>query len=151
LLDIKRYSRCFYADRMSIIFNELGLQQQSVRAHLVTLTGANHDITQEYCSALPVSYSNHGAAHWDALGRLVLEASNEATLCLATLKALETKDKQVFLTMLGGGAFGNRREWIVDAILRSLRSFRDFDLNLGIVSYGWSSEVVGNCIDRSKG
>ena len=34
LLDIKLYSRCFYADRMSIIFNELGLQQQSVRAHL---------------------------------------------------------------------------------------------------------------------
>lgn len=36
LLDIKLYSRSFYADRMSIIFNELGLQQQSVRAHLAT-------------------------------------------------------------------------------------------------------------------
>lgn len=34
LLDIKLYSRCFYADRISIIFNDLGLQQQSVRAHL---------------------------------------------------------------------------------------------------------------------
>ena len=27
LLDIKLYSRCFYADRISIIFNDLGLQQ----------------------------------------------------------------------------------------------------------------------------
>lgn len=31
LLDIKLYSRCFYADRFSIIFNELGLHQQSLR------------------------------------------------------------------------------------------------------------------------
>ncbi|MFT7292880.1 MAG: hypothetical protein ACI87Q_000726 [Pseudohongiellaceae bacterium] len=34
LLDIKLYSRCFYADRFSIIFNELGLHQQSLRGHL---------------------------------------------------------------------------------------------------------------------
>jgi uncharacterized protein (TIGR02687 family) len=34
LLDMKLYSRTFYADRISIIFNELGLQQQSLRAHL---------------------------------------------------------------------------------------------------------------------
>ncbi len=34
LLDIKLYSRSFYADRISIIFNELGLQQQSLRDHL---------------------------------------------------------------------------------------------------------------------
>ncbi|WP_417547016.1 BREX-1 system phosphatase PglZ type A [Marinobacter segnicrescens] len=34
LLDMKLYSRTFFADRISIIFNELGLQQQSLRAHL---------------------------------------------------------------------------------------------------------------------
>lgn len=34
LLDMKLYSRTFHADRISIIFNELGLQQQSLRAHL---------------------------------------------------------------------------------------------------------------------
>ncbi len=34
LLDIKLYSRCFYADRFSIIFNELGLHRQSLREHL---------------------------------------------------------------------------------------------------------------------
>jgi len=34
LLDIKLYSRSFYADRFSIIFNELGLNQQSLREHL---------------------------------------------------------------------------------------------------------------------
>lgn len=35
LLDMKLYSRTFHADRISIIFNDLGLQQQSLRAHLV--------------------------------------------------------------------------------------------------------------------
>lgn len=34
LLDVKLYSRSFYADRISIIFNELGLYQQSMREHL---------------------------------------------------------------------------------------------------------------------
>lgn len=34
LLDIKLYSRCFYADKVSLIFNELGLKQQSLREHL---------------------------------------------------------------------------------------------------------------------
>jgi uncharacterized protein (TIGR02687 family) len=34
LLDIKLYSRCFYADKVSLIFNDIGLQQQSLREHL---------------------------------------------------------------------------------------------------------------------
>lgn len=34
LLDIKLYSRSFYADKVSLIFNDLGLQQQSLREHL---------------------------------------------------------------------------------------------------------------------
>ncbi|MBN3791438.1 BREX-1 system phosphatase PglZ type A [Burkholderia sp. Ac-20353] len=34
LLDIKLYSRSFYADKVSLIFNDLNLQQQSLRQHL---------------------------------------------------------------------------------------------------------------------
>lgn len=34
LLDIKLYSRQYYADRISMIFNELGLQSMSLREHL---------------------------------------------------------------------------------------------------------------------
>jgi uncharacterized protein (TIGR02687 family) len=34
LLDIKLYSRSFYADKVSLIFNDLGLQQLSLREHL---------------------------------------------------------------------------------------------------------------------
>lgn len=35
LLDIKFYSRMFYADRFSIIFNDLGLKQLSLKDHLI--------------------------------------------------------------------------------------------------------------------
>lgn len=34
LLDMKLYSRVFHADRISMIFNDLGLQQHSLRQHL---------------------------------------------------------------------------------------------------------------------
>lgn len=34
LLDIKLYSRSFYADKVSLIFNDLGLHQQVLREHL---------------------------------------------------------------------------------------------------------------------
>lgn len=34
LLDMRLYSRSFHADRISMIFNELGLQRQSLREHL---------------------------------------------------------------------------------------------------------------------
>lgn len=39
LLDIKLYSRVFYADRISLIFNDLNLQKHSLRAHLAQHQG----------------------------------------------------------------------------------------------------------------
>ena len=36
LLDIKLYSRSFYADKVSLIFNDLGLHQQVLREHLAS-------------------------------------------------------------------------------------------------------------------
>lgn len=34
LLDIKLYSHVFYADRASVVLNELGLKQVSLRSHI---------------------------------------------------------------------------------------------------------------------
>jgi hypothetical protein len=113
----------------------------------VTRPGADHDVTQVYCSALPVAYSNHGAAHWATFAKFVLDASYEATFCLAVLNAMKTQNNTVFVTMLGGGAFGNRNEWIVEAIARSIGLFKNFDLNVRIVSYGRPSDEVQKLID----
>jgi len=38
LLDIKLYSRCFYADRISLLFNDLALVNHAVREHLALRT-----------------------------------------------------------------------------------------------------------------
>ncbi|MFZ1463734.1 MAG: hypothetical protein WAV60_06755, partial [Anaerolineae bacterium] len=86
----------------------------------VTLDKAKHTVSQAYCSALPVTYSTHPAPLWAAFARLILEAAYEATICAGILNALSSGNKSVFLTLLGGGAFGNTTEWIMSAIQRAL-------------------------------
>ena len=102
----------------------------------VTLSGAGHLVTQAYCSALPVAYSDHGSYAWEPFARLVLDASYEATMRAAWQNAERTGNRSVFLTMLGGGAFGNDTQWILDAMSRALDIFAHADLDVQIVSYG---------------
>lgn len=73
----------------------------------VTLNDCEHSVSQAYCSALPVGYSHHSPTLWEAFARLVLEAAYEATLCTAILNWHINRHNRVFLTLLGGGAFGN--------------------------------------------
>jgi hypothetical protein len=108
----------------------------------VTLPDCNHLVSQTYCSALPIAYSQHPAHLWESFARLVLEACYEATLCAAILNSRTTANKRVFLTLVGGGAFGNPEEWIVAAIQRALDLYRSFSLEVAIVSYGHSNAAV---------
>jgi hypothetical protein len=114
-------------------------------------------VTQVFCSALPVAYSGIPAEQWTAFATLVLEGAYEATLwagvlnARAALKCRPTSERahrpegahrpedgrrQVWLTSLGGGAFGNDPAWIAGAMRRALRLVRDVDLDVRIVSYG---------------
>ena len=54
----------------------------------------------------------------------------------ASANAERTGNRSVFLTMLGGGAFGNDVEWIVDAMSRAFDVLAHVDLDVQIVSYG---------------
>ncbi len=101
----------------------------------VTLGTARHTVTQVYCSALPVAYSPHPAGLWEGFARLVLEAAYEATLCVAVLNARAGGAGRVFLTLLGGGAFGNRMPWILGAIQRALQRYQAWNLEVILVSY----------------
>jgi hypothetical protein len=112
----------------------------------VTLSGASHAVSQAYCSALPVAYSPHAAELWQGYARLVLEASYEAVLAAATWNVATSASNKVFLTVLGGGAFGNPIEWILPAMVRALRRFSDVDLDVAIVSYGSSNAQVRKAI-----
>lgn len=108
----------------------------------VTIGNATHLVSQAYCSALPVAYSPHDATLWEPFARLILEATYEATLCAAILNAASTGNNRVYLTLLGGGAFGNRSEWILDALQRSLIRYNHADLDIAIVSYGASNPKI---------
>jgi hypothetical protein len=101
----------------------------------VTLRDEGHTVTQVYCSALPVAYADHDPRDWADFARLVLEAAYEATFLAAILNHARTGDPRLYLTWLGGGAFGNHSAWIQHAVRRSLEMFREWPLEVGIVSY----------------
>jgi len=115
----------------------------------VTLNNCRHLVSQAYCSALPVAYSRHSPELWADFARLILEAAYEATLCAAILNAERNGSKRVFLTLLGGGAFGNETDWIIGAIQRALNLYKDTNLDVAIVSYGRSNPHVKEMINEA--
>lgn len=116
----------------------IGLQWQAD----VTLPGASHKVSQAYCSALPVAYGRQPTGHWSDFAKLILDAAYEATLCAAAINATQTGVNTVYLTLLGGGVFGNRDEWITAAIERAFKRHRHHGLDVQIVSYGQAKPAV---------
>ncbi len=114
----------------------------------VTLRGKGHRVAQIYCSALPVAYSKFGFIYWEAFARLVLEATYEATFYAALLNLEKTGNNKLFLTLVGGGAFGNEETWISDAIEKSILKFQNVPLDVCFISYGRSSDLVRSIIGK---
>lgn len=108
----------------------------------VTLSDSRHTVTQAYCSALPVAYSQQAPERWASFSQIILEAAYEATICAGILNAMKTGNNTVYLTFIGGGAFGNNRTWILKAIKRSLELYRQANLDVVIVSHGYSNNHV---------
>ena len=121
---------------------QIGLQWHTQ----VTLGEASHVVSQIYCSALPVAYSPYQSQLWAPFATLILEAAYEATICAAILNAEQTGNNRLFLTLLGGGAFGNEQSWIIEAIHRALSLYPDYGLEIAIVSYGRSQPCVQKLI-----
>jgi predicted NBD/HSP70 family sugar kinase len=68
--------------------------------------------------------------------RLVLEAAYEATFCAAIINLQSTGNPCLFLTRLGGGAFGNPPDWIRDALSRSVQQYEAYPLEVAVVNRG---------------
>jgi hypothetical protein len=117
----------------------------------VTIADTKHTVSQAYCAALPVAYCPYPAEKWSEFAQLVLEAAYEATFCAAVLNLQATGNNKLYLTLLGGGAFGNKTTWIIDAIRRSLNLYKDFGLDVVIVSYGSSNSYVQQLILSNPG
>ena len=107
-----------------------------------------HLVHQAYCSAMPVAYSQHSSADWKAFACFVLDGAYENTLLQAVKNREETGVPTVFLTLLGGGAFGNDSQWIADAILKALHKVQHAGLQVVLVSYGRSHATAQHIIQR---
>jgi hypothetical protein len=116
----------------------------------VTLPGCHHTVSQAYCSALPVAYNNHSSELWAEFASLILEASYEATICAAILNATREGSNRLYLTLLGGGAFGNRTDWIINSLGRVLKRYNTSSLEIFVVSYKFSDPSVRVMINEIK-
>lgn len=105
-------------------------------------------VTQAFCSALPVAYSDVPAAAWASFAQLVLEAAYEATSLTGVLNAARGGSRRVLLTRLGGGAFGNEDAWINEALLRACQLMAEADLEVMIVSYRRPSASLVDLVRR---
>lgn len=108
----------------------------------VTLNNAQHLVSQAYCSALPVAYGAHQSSDWMPFAELVLEAAYEATFWAAILNHARTGNSTLFLTLLGGGAFGNDSRWILKSLQRAFEQFSQAGLDVQLVSYGRSKPNI---------
>lgn len=98
-------------------------------------------VSQAFCSALSCAYSTQPLALWEPLARLVLDAAYEATLLAALVGAEPDAEHsagpaKVWLTQLGGGAFGNPPEWIADAMGRALARCEGLALDVRVAHRG---------------
>lgn len=114
----------------------------------VTEPNAGHLVTQLYCSALPIAYSpGVDASQVERLARMVLHSAYEATLAAGTVNAARPdQSNTVYLTLLGGGVFGNPAAWILDAIERAIEIYAHVELDIAIVSYGNSNPALARLL-----
>ncbi|MEM6472010.1 MAG: hypothetical protein AAF802_20790 [Planctomycetota bacterium] len=105
----------------------------------VTISEANQLVTQVFCSALPISYSDIPKSRWNHFPRLILDATYEATFHIAVQNLMRTGCRKLYLTLVGGGVFGNKLDWILSSIGRSLELFAWANLDTYVVSYGSSN------------
>ncbi len=114
----------------------------------VTLANNKQKVSQIYCSALPVAYCETESTYWEPFARVILEATYEATLFAALINKDQTQSNVVYLTLVGGGAFGNEEHWILEALEKALNNFKNVPLDVKVVSYGRSNPRLLELINK---
>lgn len=117
----------------------------------VTIGDSNHLVTQVFCSALPIAYSEIDSVNWHHFPQLILDATYEATFYIALQNLRNTGCNKLYLTLVGGGVFGNNLDWILSSIARALEIFAFTELDVYIVSYGASKPDVANFLALQTG
>jgi len=108
-------------------------------------------VSQAFCSAVPIGYSDLPSSVWEPFARLVLDATYEATLLAAVEQAARGGSNTVLLTRVGGGVFGNDPAWIDAAIERALGVVAEAGLDVRLVGHSRLDSGVQGVIDRFSG
>ncbi len=105
-------------------------------------------VSQAFCSALSCGYDRSPRHLWAPLATSVLDAAYEATLLAARAGVAEgTCSGVVWLTFLGGGAFGNDPTWIATALARAIDLAGDASLEVRIAHHRRVDAVMKDLID----
>lgn len=104
----------------------------------------DHKITQVFCSALPISYSEiKNEILFEKFASLILDCSYDATFTIASNLAKERKKRiKLYLTALGGGAFGNQFEWIDKAIIKNLKKHKNDPIDVYMVHFKYINPLL---------
>lgn len=103
-------------------------------------------VSQCFCSAVSATYQKTNVELWEPLATLALDAAYEVTL----LAAASSKANRVWLTFIGGGAFGNKKEWIGRAIGRALDKLDGTALDVRIGHYKHLDNDMIKIINHQK-
>ncbi len=113
-----------------------------------------HKVSQIYCSALPVAYSDGKLSNTICPNfiRMILHAVYQATFACAVDLALKRNERvKVFLTRVGGGVFGNDVGFIEEAIDIARRKFMQYPIDVYMVNFQLNKNFVETDMGPSPG
>jgi hypothetical protein len=117
----------------------LGTQVTSSSWGKNVLDDKQQRVSQLFGSACSVTYSNLDTEIWRPFASMIQDGCYLATVAAALLNRAKFPDlvgsNKLYLTMVGGGAFGNDQQWILDAMHSALFKYRDTGLEVYIVYY----------------
>jgi hypothetical protein len=102
----------------------------------------DHHVNHVLCSGIPISYHQNELNNtllWDGLAELFLEAYYEITLLITCYNNIQSGlNKPCYLTKVGGGVFGMKKNMIIRAINRACNIVKNlgYSLTVYLVHYG---------------
>ncbi len=95
-----------------------------------------HLVNQAFCAAVSCAYSACPKDSWKNLAQVALDAAYEGALLAAAMQRdSDVGTGRVWLTFVGGGAFGNKASWIYSAMKRALARAATLNLDIRICHY----------------
>lgn len=127
--DIEEIRIGYHSDIQVIYGLTMGSKQYDVK-------DKNQIINQVFTAAMDLTglnkaYKKNPTAIQRA--KVLLDAAYEGTL----RAALTNGKKKVFLTLIGGGVFGNKCSWIAESIAKNKQLIKGYDLDVTLIIYNY--------------